>query len=187
MAHLAIHLLALPPSGGEALLLAHKVSDSDWLVPALLPWLITALLARLVPALLLGDALAHLLGLVPALLPRLVPALAVRIADLLGDGGALLLYHSGADLLQGGAALASHRLHADLLGGGGALPPRLGPGNRHLDRLALGGWLVPALLLPDGLADGSNEDAGQGLAEQEGEEDQTLHGIVSVGEVWTGR
>ena len=187
MANLTVHLLALPPSGGETLLLAHKISDSDWLVPALLPRLVPTLLARLVPALLLGHGAADLLGLVPALLPRLIPALAESIAHLLSDGGALLLHHSGAYLLYCSAALSSYSGHADLLSGGGALAPRLGPGDRHLDRLALGGRLVPALLLPDGLADGSNEDAGQGLAEQEGEEDQTLHGIVSVGEVWTGR
>ena len=104
---------------------------------------------RLVPALLLGHSAAHLLGLVPALLPRLVPAFAVGIAHPLRDGGALLLHDGGADLLECG----------------GAPPPRLGPGNGDLDRLAVGGRLVPALLLPDRLADGGQEDAGEGRAD----------------------
>ena len=91
MADLAVNLLALAPSGGETLLLRHHIRHSDRLVPALLTRLVTALLTRLVPALLLGDTLANLSRLVPALFPWLVPALAVGIADLLGDGGALLL------------------------------------------------------------------------------------------------
>ena len=91
MADLAVNRLALATGGGEALLLGHKVGDSDRLVPALLSRLVPALLAGLVPALLLWHTVAHLSRLVPALLPWLVPALAVGIADLLGDGGALLL------------------------------------------------------------------------------------------------
>ena len=91
VANLTVNLLALAARGGETLLLAHKIGHSDRLVPALLSGLVAALLAWLVPALLLGHALAHLLRLVPALLPRLVPAVALAIADLLIDGGALLL------------------------------------------------------------------------------------------------
>ena len=78
MADLTVNLLALPPGGGEALLLVHHISHRD----------------RLVPALLLGHALAHLLRLVPALLPRLVPAVALTVADLFVDGGALPLLNS---------------------------------------------------------------------------------------------
>ena len=114
----------------------------------------------LVPALLLGHSAAHLLRLVPALLPRLVPALAVGIAHPLRDGGALLLDDGGADLLECG----------------GALPPRLSPGDGDLDRLTVGGRLVPALLLPDRLADGGQEDAGEGRADEAESEDDDLHG-----------
>ena len=143
MADLTVNLLALPPGGGEALLLVHHISHCD----------------RLVPALLLGHSAAHLLGLGPALLPWLVPALAVGIANLLRDGGALFLDDGGADLLECGAALT----------------PRLGPGDGDLDRLAVGGRLVPALLLPDRLADGSDENAGQGRANEAQSEDDDLH------------
>ena len=176
MTDLAVNLLALAPGGGEALLLAHKVGDRDRLVPALLSRLVPALLARLVPALLLGHTVAHLARLVPALLPRFVPALAEGIADLLGDGGALLLQHCGADLLHCRAALSSYSGHANLLQRAAALPPRLGPGDRHLDRLTVGGRLVPALLLPDRLADGGQEDAGEGRADEAESEDDDLHG-----------
>ena len=143
MADLPVNLLALPPGGGEALLLVHHISHRD----------------RLVPALLLGHALAHLSRLIPALLPRLVPTLAVGIADLLRDCGALLLDDGGADLLECGAALT----------------PRLGPGDGDLDRLAVGSRLVPALLLPDCLAYGSDENAGQGRANEAQSEDDDLH------------
>ena len=177
MANLAVNLLAFAPCSGEALLLCHKVSDSDRLVPALFPRLVPALLARLVQALLFGHTVANLARLVPAFLTRLVPTLAVSIADLLGDGGALLLQHRGAHLLHGRAALSSYSRHADLLGDDAALAPRLGPGDGDLDRLAVGGRLVPALLLPDRLADGSNEDAGHGVARQvHSEQDNRLHG-----------
>ena len=175
MANLAVNLLALAPRGGEALLLCHNIRHSDWLFPALLPWLVPALLARLVPALLLGHAVTHLSRLVPALLTWLVPALAVCIAHLLGDGGALLLHDCGAHLFDGGAALPRNCCHTDLLQCGAALSPRLGPGDGHLDRLTLGGRLVPALLLPDRLADGSDENAGQGRANEAQSEDDDLH------------
>ena len=36
MTDLTVYLLALPPGGGEALLLVHHIGHCDWLVPALL-------------------------------------------------------------------------------------------------------------------------------------------------------
>ena len=157
MADLTVNLLTLAPGCGEALLLAHHIGDGERLVPALLPRLILALLAGLVPALLLGHGAAHLPGLVPALLARLIPALAVGVADLLGDGGALLLHNGRADLLHGCAALAPHCAEADLFESGAALAPRLRAGGRHLHCLAVRGRLVPALLLPDRLTDGAED------------------------------
>ena len=139
MADLTVNLLALATGRGEALLLADHIRDGEGLVPALLP--------RLVPALLTG----------------LVPALALRIADLLGDSGALLLKHGRADLLSCCAALTSHCSKTDLLEGGAALAPRLRASGRHLHGLAVRRRLVPALVLPDSLADrGEDLEPGQG-------------------------
>jgi hypothetical protein len=180
VADLAVNLLALPTRGREAVLLAHHICHTDRLVPALFPRLVPARLARLVPALLLGHSTADLSRLVPALLPWLVPALAEGVANPLGDGGALLLHQRGAHLLGGGAALPRHGGHAHLLQRGAALPPRLCSRHRDLDRLAVCGGLVPALLLPDSLADrlGDDEDAGKGLAQHEWKEDEELHFVV---------
>jgi len=58
MAHLPIHLLALPLAGGGAFLLLLVRLDLGGLVPTLLPGLVPTLLA----------------WFVPAFLPRLVPA-----------------------------------------------------------------------------------------------------------------
>ena len=163
MADLTVNLLALATGRGEALLLADDIRDGEGLVPALLPRLVLALLTGLVPALLLGHGAADLLGLVPTLLTGLVPALALRIADLLGDSGALLLEHGRADLLSCCAALTSHRSKTDLLEGGAALAPRLRASGRHLHGLAVRRRLVPALVLPDSLADrGEDLEPGQG-------------------------
>ncbi len=154
MADLVLNMLALTPRGGETLLLHLHLSESDRLVPALLPRLLAALRHRLVPALLLRHAFARLHRLVPALLPRLVPALPELVALLHEDGGALLLHHGLADLFEGSRAFSDHRRDANLLGCGGALPDSLRPGDGDLDLLALSGWLVPALLLQYELADG---------------------------------
>jgi hypothetical protein len=58
MAHLPIHLLALPLAGGGAFLFLLVRLNLGGLVPTLLPRLVPALLARFIPA----------------FLPRLVPA-----------------------------------------------------------------------------------------------------------------
>ncbi len=157
-------MLALATRGGEALLLHLHLSESDQLVPALLPRLLVALLRRLVPALLMRHALAHLPRLVPALLPRLVPALAELVALLHEAGGALPLHHGLADLFEGSRAFSYYGRDADLLGGGGALPDCLRPGDGDLDLFALGSGLVPTLLLQYELADGGGvvDEAGLG-------------------------
>jgi hypothetical protein len=178
VADLVLNSLALTPRGSETLLLHLHLSECDRLVPALLPRLLVALLHRLVPALLLRHALARLPRLVPALLPRLVPALPELIALLHEAGGALLLHHALAELFEGSRAFSHHGRDADLLGGGGALPDSLRPGDGDLDLFALGGWLVPALLLKYELADGGVVDeAGLSQAGQaEGQYEGQLHG-----------